>query len=459
MSFIPYQDVIVGAGIIVVSILIALGLLSITKKYVTRLFEKKTRIQKYLISTVKGPISLLIIVVGIITAFGYWNTTIPDFLPYWMETNYFIVTAQILTAILIIRFIVTLSSNYLTIRSEKIIKQRPETAKSIKSLNRVISYFIYIVGIVVVIYLFLLSPVTPAMGSAPVSSALLFLVGLIVILVILFILNIVFAKYINRIVMDEPKLLTTVTFLRRLTLGTVAIIGVAAVTFTVFPAVGGAVASLFIAAGFASIVLGLAAQSSLSNLVSGLLISTSQPFRIGEAVMFKNDFCFVEDIKLMYTTLRTWDNRRLQVPNSLFQSEVIVNYSIGDKTMLVPIPVQVSYESDIGKALKIMVDLAKKHPECLPIGDLPNAVVLEFADSGINLRLLSRTKDQPTAWRMSRELLFQIKNEFDANGIEIPYPRRFMVPNKALEEQISKIADSLQAIAGNSEKQVKGKQK
>ena len=90
-----------------------------------------------------------------------------------------------------------------------------------------------------------------------------------------------------------------------------------------------------------------------------------------------------------------------------------------------------------------MVDVAKKHPDCLPIGDLPNAVLMEFADSGILLRLLSRAKDQPTAFMMARDLLLQIKKEFDANGIEIPYPRRYLVMDKKVEEKMSKIENML----------------
>jgi len=105
--------------------------------------------------------------------------------------------------------------------------------------------------------------------------------------------------------------------------------------------------------------------------------------------------------------------------------------------MLVPVFVQVSYESDLEKAMKLMVEVAKRHPDCMPIGDLPNAVVMEFADSGINLRLLSRAKNQPTAFMMARDLLFQIKKEFDANGIEIPYPRRYLVVGKEFKKMFA----------------------
>jgi small-conductance mechanosensitive channel len=249
-----------------------------------------------------------------------------------------------------------------------------------------------------------------------------------------YILNVIIKRYLHSYVAKEPRLETIYAFIRRLALAAIALIGISAATFSAFPAMGGLIASIFIAAGFTSMVVGLAAQSSLSNIISGMVIATSQPFRIGEAISFRDEFCFVEDIKLVHTTLRTWDNRRLVVPNSLFLSEVIANYSAEDPTMLVPVSVQIGYESDLDRAMEIMREVALKHPDCMPTGDIPSVVVMGYGESGINLRLLSRAKDQPTAFKMARDLLYRIKKEFDANGIEIPYPRRHLVLGKEAEE-------------------------
>ena len=193
------------------------------------------------------------------------------------------------------------------------------------------------------------------------NSIIIFIVGLTVTFVVAYFLNKAVAKAFQAIIQKQPKLETTYRFARRLAVSVVVLIGLAASIFTAFPEAGGVVASIFVAAGFASIVVGLAAQSSLSNIISGVIVSVSQPIRIGDAIMFRGDFCFVEDIRLMHTVLRTWDNRRLIVPNSVLQSEVITNYTSEDPTMLVPVFVQVSYESDLEKAMQIMVDVAKKH--------------------------------------------------------------------------------------------------
>jgi small conductance mechanosensitive channel len=99
----------------------------------------------------------------------------------------------------------------------------------------------------------------------------------------------------------------------------------------------------------------------------------------------------------------------LMIPNSIFQSEVVTNYTAVDTTKLVPVSVQISYNSDIENASKIMIDIAKRHPDFLPLENLPKVDLMEFAASGINLRLLTRAKDQDIAFDMSKEILWKIK--------------------------------------------------
>lgn len=274
------------------------------------------------------------------------------------------------------------------------------------------------------------------------SPLLSFVLGISATLIIAYIINRTLHIRIAKIVQSNPGLATSYRFIRRLVLAIIIIIGVASATFAVFPDLGASIASIFVAAGFASIVIGLAAQSTLSNIFAGMTISIFQPIRMDEAIMFRNEFCFVEDIKLMHTVLRTWDNRRLMVPNSTLQNEVIVNYARTDPSKLTPVLLSISYESDLNKAMQIMVEVAKRHPEFFPVGDLPKVQVMEFGEAGITLRLLSRAKDQPTSFGMARDLLREIKKEFDANGIMIAYPRRYLMVDpkiqKLLEDSIPK---------------------
>ena len=263
--------------------------------------------------------------------------------------------------------------------------------------------------------------------SLTLTQAIELLVGFGLLFVFTWIVKSSFNRWEKRVARDSPHAKTTFRYLGRLIIATIILIGTGAVIFAVFPGVGAAVSSLFVAAGFASIVIGMAAQSTLQNIFAGMSLSAAQPFRINDAILFRNEFCFVEDLKLTYTILRTWDNRRLMVPNSVMQSEAFINYTITDPTKLVPVFVTISHESDADLAMEIMLKAARGHPDALPIGDLPNAVVMELDSTGVKLRLLTRAKDQSTAFGMTRDLLKTIKKDFAANRIDIPYPRTHVI--------------------------------
>ncbi|WP_455363674.1 mechanosensitive ion channel family protein [[Eubacterium] cellulosolvens] len=270
-----------------------------------------------------------------------------------------------------------------------------------------------------------------------------FATGLGVTLILVFLLNKFLSIQVEKVVAANPGLTTTYRYVRRLAVSVVLLTGVTLSSFAAFPTLQGLASSIVITLGFASIVIGLAAQQSISNLIAGFLVSISRPFQIGDAVVFHDEFCFVEDITLMHSILRTWDNRRLVVPNSTVLSEVITNYSKKDPTMLAPVFVTITYESDLDKAMEIMVDEARKHKDCLPIGDLPNIVVMEYGERGISLRLLSRAKDQPTAFMMIRDLLYSVKRRFDKEGISLAPSRTYVALDKSTRQQVIDLAKAI----------------
>ncbi len=289
--------------------------------------------------------------------------------------------------------------------------------------TRLLVYGIYAAGLLALVFVLLSSPEVPRV-SGGIWAVLGFGTGLIATYLVIHIVNVVLERYLRAFTDRQPKLQTIYTFVRRLLLGVIAVIGVAISAYSSFPEATGALTSLLIAAGFLSIVIGLAAQQSISNVLAGALVSISQPFQIGDAVVFNNDFCFVEDIRLVFTVLRTWDNRRLMVPNSLFESQVVVNYTARDATMLAPLSLWITFDSDVDEAMRIMTDAAREHPDGRPIGNLPGTVIMQYDEYGVQLRLLSRAKDQPTAFQMTRDLLYTIRKRFDAAGIRLAVPVR-----------------------------------
>lgn len=285
---------------------------------------------------------------------------------------------------------------------------------------------IYTMGLMVFVYILLTSSLSPEAYDLvyPLAD---FATGLIVTYLVAYTVNLLIVRYQTAIRGKQPNISTTLTFLRRIIIGVIALIGSGIAAFSSFPGASASVASIFVAAGFSSIVLGLAAQSSLSNLIAGGVIAFSQPFRVNDAVIFNNEYCFVEDIKLLFSVLRTWDNRRLMVPNSQFLSTVLVNYTAIDPSKTTIVYINVTLESDLDKAYEIMLKAAREHPLFYPADGLPSVQIMQFSETGVNLRLLSRAANQNDNWNMEKELLYIIKKEFDRNGIRLSTPRREIV--------------------------------
>jgi small conductance mechanosensitive channel len=125
-------------------------------------------------------------------------------------------------------------------------------------------------------------------------------------------------------------------------------------------------ATLFAGAGIFAAVLGLASQQAFSNIVGGVFIVIFKPFRVNDIIKVGNNpFGMVEDITLRHTVIRSFENRRIIIPNSIIGNETILNSSIVEERVCNFIEIGISYDSDIDKAMNIMRDEALKHPLCI----------------------------------------------------------------------------------------------
>jgi small-conductance mechanosensitive channel len=203
--------------------------------------------------------------------------------------------------------------------------------------------------------------------------------------------------------------------------------------------------TLFASAGFAGIILGLAAQSTLSNIISGISLAAFRPFRVGDLVTIRDEYGRITDITLRHTVVRTWDNRRLIIPNSVISEESIINWSIEDPTVNWPIDIGISYDSDIDIARNIMICEARKNGNVMTLSQLRNyhpdikkeevisVRVRELGDFAVILRLLVWVEDRDIAYDNGCDIREAIKKRFDAEGIEIPFPYRTIVYKKDME--------------------------
>ena len=185
-------------------------------------------------------------------------------------------------------------------------------------------------------------------------------------------------------------------------------------------------------AGITALVLGFAAKSTLANLISGLSLAIYRPFRIGDMVTVENEYGTVEDITLRHTIVRTWEYKRLIIPNEKIDSMTLTNYSLIDPSMLCIVEVGVSYDTDIDLARRLILEEANKCPYRVEKGDEPWMRMISQDYFSIRLRLYVWVPDMDAAWQARFWLLEHIKKRFAKEGVEIPFPYRTVVFKKDL---------------------------
>jgi len=171
--------------------------------------------------------------------------------------------------------------------------------------------------------------------------------------------------------------------------------------------------------GVAGFVVGFAMQNTLSNFAAGVMIMIYRPFEIGHFVEVSGQAGVVTDLTLVYTKLKTGDNRVITVPNNSVWGSTIVNNSIND-TRRVDMVFGIGYGDDIGKARKVLADILDKH-ELILSDPVPTLELAELADSSVNFVVRPWVKASDF-WRVKFDITEQVKQAFDANDIGIPYP-------------------------------------
>lgn len=231
---------------------------------------------------------------------------------------------------------------------------------------------------------------------------------------------------------NNTSVATVLGFVRYIAISAVYFAGIMVVVYSI-PLLSSAVRTLLTAGGVIAVVAGLAAQEALGSVVSGMMILAFKPFRMGDVVRYvDNDISgIVEEITLHHTTIRTWENKRVIIPNNKMNSAIIENADYADSKVCALLKIGVSYESDISLAKRLLAEeigrqanyLDTRTPEEIAEGaPLVQVVVLEFADSAVMLRASLWAKDHGTAFALKCEVLEKIKAVYDRNGIEIAYP-------------------------------------
>lgn len=185
----------------------------------------------------------------------------------------------------------------------------------------------------------------------------------------------------------------------------------------------GTLTGILASAGFAGIVIGFALQDIISNFLSGLILIFDPKFNVGDIVEIDNISGRIDNISFRTTTIMSWDGELVIVPNSKIIKEVIKNKSLYKPKVRVRIPLGISYESDLQKAIKISQSVVREFKE-IEKDPAPQVVFDKFGDFSVNFELRFWVDmEKVSIPEIKTKVSLRIKQRFKEEGIEIPYPK------------------------------------
>lgn len=206
-------------------------------------------------------------------------------------------------------------------------------------------------------------------------------------------------------------------------------IGAALAQFGALRALG---ASLLASAGVASILLGIAAQGSLANLMAGVQIALTQLVQIGDTVFFDEEWTSVEDITYTFVILKTWDERRIAVPNRYVIAHPLENWEMTSSHLVMPIRLYVDFRTPVDEVRRRYVELLEAS-DAWDREQEPRLLVAEVKEDVLELQALCSAADPDAAWVLGchlREQLLAFLHEWD-DGRYLPR-RRILVDGQTV---------------------------
>lgn len=202
-----------------------------------------------------------------------------------------------------------------------------------------------------------------------------------------------------------------------------AVLLVAAVLL-VLPLMGVDLTVLSVFGGALGVGLGLGLQKIASNYLSGFIILLDRSIRLGDMITADNNYGEVTRITTRYVVVRSLTGVEAIIPNDTLVTTTVLNHSYSDKRVRLAVRVQVAYRTDVAEALRILTEVALRHPRVVRDPE-PTAQVVQLADSGVDVELGFWIEDPERGSQNVRsDVSVALLAELKARGIEIPYPQR-----------------------------------
>ncbi|MBD2488648.1 mechanosensitive ion channel family protein [Aulosira sp. FACHB-615] len=239
-------------------------------------------------------------------------------------------------------------------------------------------------------------------------------------------------RLVKRLTRDRHQARNLGLVLGRLAQGTTLLLGLFIALSIVIPTFrAGDLVQLL---GISGVAIGFAFRDILQNFLAGILILLTEPFRIDDQIVFKDFEGTVENIETRATTLKTYDGRRIVIPNSeLFTNSVTVNTAFESRRL--QYDVGIGYGDDIDQAKELMLQALHSVAEVLQ-DPAPDVLVMELAESTVNIRVRWWVKPPRRADDLASrdKVLSAIKKTLVANGIDLPFPTQQILFHDQTEE-------------------------
>ena len=259
------------------------------------------------------------------------------------------------------------------------------------------------------------------------GSDISFSVGALIIILFVFILTRFFLKLSKRLLlyrMDEDtqyKFRSIFTFFNYFVYLIVILI--------TFDNIGVNVTAIFAASAALLVGVGLALQTFIQDIISGIFIIADKAVHVGDIIDIDGQIGKVENITLRTTRAVTIDNKVLIIPNHKFLTSILYNWTENGVITREHIKVSVAYDSDVNLVQQLLIDCATQHKQVLK-KPVPSVLLKDFGDNALIFQLFFTINKSFIAERVKSDIRFSILAAFDKNKIDIPFPQRTLWVNK-----------------------------
>jgi len=190
-----------------------------------------------------------------------------------------------------------------------------------------------------------------------------------------------------------------------------------------FDTIGVNVTAIFAASAALLVGVGLALQTFIQDIISGIFIIADKAVHVGDIIAIEGQVGRVENITLRTTRAVTIDNKVLIIPNHKFLTSILYNWTENGTLTREHVEVGVSYSSDVNQVEEILIELAGSHDQVLK-NPVPTVLFQDFGDSALSFRLYFSINNSFIANQVKSDIRFKIFQAFKDHNIQIPFPQR-----------------------------------